>query len=72
MAVVVTDGSEILYSHEVYFIDLGILSEKNLFDPELGEKLLEMYTRGVLENIPHEYLDEIVDFATDHDPSGRF
>ena len=67
MTVIVTDGIEILFNPEVYIIDLSILSEKNLFDPELGEKLLDMYTRGVLENIPHEYLYEIVDFATDHD-----
>lgn len=67
MSVIVTDGSEILHNPDVCIIDLSILNEKNLFDPELGEKLLDMYVRGVIENIPHEYIDEIVDFATEHD-----
>lgn len=67
MAVIVTVGREILYNPEVCVIDLSILNEKNLFDPELGERLLDMYTRGVVEDVPQVYLDEIVNFATGYD-----
>lgn len=67
MAVIVTDGSEILYNRWVNHIDMSLLNVKNLFDPELGDKVLNMYTCGLAEDIPQEYLDEIVDFATEHD-----